>query len=906
MSTFTSVLPENYTRILEILKSDFNLPLDYTAWGKACVATRKLIKQDQSDSLDIEDLTFTNFYDDDYKPEYTDKVQKFDSAGYERWYGYLKKDLTLRPNVSQCSSMRLTTSCPNTMGLTKTGSLRTCVSLPGRYIVTMDLCASQIRLGAHYSGDEKLITLMETSDDAYVALADLSGTHISHKQAKYAMLIRNFGGSVATQAKAADVSEQVIEDFNRALDSEFPKYHEFCESLYSAGIKNNYIEIPDCLEPIPVPEDRHPGRWAKATWFQATEFMAMLRIFDELRRANVTVHGTVHDELICSCSAREIDTVVQKITNAVTQAFTDRSEEYNAKACRVQYGPSWGEQYPTNKIVDPAPARPETLDEICDDIEDSADLHNSKQLSEYFQSANSRRYNRSFCNLLMLKLLNPAEFASTIARLPARKKDFAKPIIAKAEDIQNGVQHQIQHAKLRATEEAITHHTNWKSGADSELIEFLTTKYQKYTKNTGNTLYHTPFGTNIWEELTKGVLMEDTMHLAHHTFEKAGKVTDITISQSKIDKFPKTVRELLLHRCQEEEMTPKGFAVSNGIIDKSTLKLRNIETADNILKNLISPVEFNESATWETWETFLDGVFADDEDRQQKKDAIQEYIGACLFAETTKYQVHLFLQGHTNGSNGKSVFLKTLEKLFPTAGTTSVSIDQMGEKFTTANLRNSIINIVPEQDEGYIKGINKIKAIFTGDRISAEKKGVQEHVTWTPYGGHLLSVNNLPTMGTTGKAFFRRMTVIRFNRQFSDSEADRDLDTKLENELPGILNWAIEGYARLLVNKGYTDVPSSHVAKHVWQQFGDNIHAFFSDKTLPTTGNDNWLSPKDLYKEYCDYCKDTNRTPSNYTKFVNNSTYTSLPTRKANNTRYVQCKLVNDDNVISFDEVANF
>jgi len=42
---------------------------------------------------------------------------------------------------------------------------------------------------------------------------------------------------------------------------------------------------------------------------------------------------------------------------------------------------------------------------------------------------------------------------------------------------------------------------------------------------------------------------------------------------------------------------------------------------------------------------------------------------------------------------------------------------------------------------------------------------------------------------------WRRLQMIPFNRRFSESERDPDLYEKLLLELPGILNWALDGYA---------------------------------------------------------------------------------------------------------------
>ena len=68
-----------------------------------------------------------------------------------------------------------------------------------------------------------------------------------------------------------------------------------------------------------------------------------------------------------------------------------------------------------------------------------------------------------------------------------------------------------------------------------------------------------------------------------------------------------------------------------------------------------------------------------------------------------------------------------------------------------------------------------------------------ESVDFNPVGKILLTNNNrLPILGSDD-GIWRRIREIPFNRQFLEAEQDKELMTTLTQELPGILNWAIEG-----------------------------------------------------------------------------------------------------------------
>ena len=57
----------------------------------------------------------------------------------------------------------------------------------------------------------------------------------------------------------------------------------------------------------------------------------------------------------------------------------------------------------------------------------------------------------------------------------------------------------------------------------------------------------------------------------------------------------------------------------------------------------------------------------------------------------------------------------------------------------------------------------------------------------------MLATNSLPHINSSDHGIYRRKMAIPFNRTFSVEEQDKTLQSKLMEELPGILNWAILG-----------------------------------------------------------------------------------------------------------------
>lgn len=68
-----------------------------------------------------------------------------------------------------------------------------------------------------------------------------------------------------------------------------------------------------------------------------------------------------------------------------------------------------------------------------------------------------------------------------------------------------------------------------------------------------------------------------------------------------------------------------------------------------------------------------------------------------------------------------------------------------------------------------------------------------------------------------------------FNNRFEGDRRDVNLIAKLLAELPGILNIALRGAARLLVRKEFTECPSSDAIKDEWRLEADQVRQFVEE-----------------------------------------------------------------------------
>ncbi len=70
----------------------------------------------------------------------------------------------------------------------------------------------------------------------------------------------------------------------------------------------------------------------------------------------------------------------------------------------------------------------------------------------------------------------------------------------------------------------------------------------------------------------------------------------------------------------------------------------------------------------------------------------------------------------------------------------------------------------------------------------------------------MFCLNELPKTNDTSNGFYRRFLIAPFNVQIPKSKINPNLAKDIiSNELPGIMNWVLEGRERLRMNGTFTD-----------------------------------------------------------------------------------------------------
>ncbi|MDP3768320.1 MAG: phage/plasmid primase, P4 family, partial [Dehalococcoidia bacterium] len=269
---------------------------------------------------------------------------------------------------------------------------------------------------------------------------------------------------------------------------------------------------------------------------------------------------------------------------------------------------------------------------------------------------------------------------------------------------------------------------------------------------------------------------------------------------------------------------PVGVAFRNGFLrigDDGAVQLEAL-TRDHRARTYL-PYDYDPNARAVTWERFLRECFRGDGDVEERVAFLQEFVGACLVGEATRYQKVLLLTGE--GANGKGKFCDTVERLFPLSRVSHVKPQDLGQAYDRAALVGVLLNLVAEIPEADILAAASFKEIVTGDTVNARNPH-ERVISFRPIAGHIYSANSLPGTVDYSYAFFRRFEVIHWSRTFAGPDRDVFLSEKIAPDLPAIAAWALEGAQRLRKRGAYAPPPSSAEALQQWRHDVDAVAHF--------------------------------------------------------------------------------
>jgi len=313
-----------------------------------------------------------------------------------------------------------------------------------------------------------------------------------------------------------------------------------------------------------------------------------------------------------------------------------------------------------------------------------------------------------------------------------------------------------------------------------------------------------------------------------------------------------------------------GIAFQNGFVttDGNHVKLMNHSPAHRARHGF--DFEYDPDAKAPRFRDFLQEIFYNDDQRDQKIQLLQEFIGAGLFGFAVDRDKALFLHG--TGEDGKSQLVKIIDGVMPERAIANVTPQKMADEKHRVNLINARFNLVSEMPAADVLESEAFKAIIAGDPISA-RDVYKSTVTFRPTAAHVFAANAPPKVNDVSHGFWRRWIKVNFNRKFVDdpdpdeNEGKKELNLAeriIDEELEGVVAWMIEGAKRTYQRDAY-DIPKCcENALEEWRTGANPLSAWMRDNTYE--GRE-WTKANDLYLHYENWCNVRNHKPMAQTSF---------------------------------------
>jgi len=269
---------------------------------------------------------------------------------------------------------------------------------------------------------------------------------------------------------------------------------------------------------------------------------------------------------------------------------------------------------------------------------------------------------------------------------------------------------------------------------------------------------------------------------------------------------------------------------------------------------------FEQRAEYPRFRAFLERVLPDAE----MQNILAEYIAYC-FTRHLKLEKCLFLFG--TGANGKSVFFDIITALLGSENITSFSLNNLNEEHNRALMNNKLLNYSSELGGRKAIDSDLFKKLVSGEPVQCRLKYGQSFFS-VRYAKMMFNCNELPRDVEITHAFFRRFLIIPFSETIPENEQDAELAQKIINsEFSGVFGWILDGLNRLLKNKRFSDSNTVRKMLKDFREQSDSVHLFLSENDYQKS-TDDYISLKELFTNYRQFCQDDNFRALNKTNFT--------------------------------------
>lgn len=240
---------------------------------------------------------------------------------------------------------------------------------------------------------------------------------------------------------------------------------------------------------------------------------------------------------------------------------------------------------------------------------------------------------------------------------------------------------------------------------------------------------------------------------------------------------------------------------------------------------------------------------------------VQRVIGYSLTGDTSEKVV--FIAHGETGNNGKTTLLDAIRSIVPEYSV-KLMIDSLMVKHG-GNTNNSMSDLsdlrgarfanTSETESGQRLSESVLKRITQGMGTIKSMRKYENGIEFPETHKLWIDANHLPVIKGSDNAIWRRLHVIPFEVELSESQIDRSLPLKFAAEAEGILAWIVEG-ARLWYTDGLSQPNIVRTAAENWREDMDIVAPFLAERcNMDQTDPDKWVEKSSLYEAYAKWCE---------------------------------------------------
>jgi putative DNA primase/helicase len=248
------------------------------------------------------------------------------------------------------------------------------------------------------------------------------------------------------------------------------------------------------------------------------------------------------------------------------------------------------------------------------------------------------------------------------------------------------------------------------------------------------------------------------------------------------------------------------------------------------------------------WLNFLDQIFPSD---QQAIETLQEEFGYLITADTSQQKILMWVG---DKRSGKGTVARVVKGLIGEDNCASPTLTGLSGTFGLQPLIGKSAAIVGDArlsgraDPGVI--IEHLLSLSGEDNPDVPRKNTSD------WKGRLktrfvILTNEVFKLTDASGALASRFIILLFKESFYGRE-DTKLTDKLLTELPGILNWAIEGWVRLNAREHFIQPQSSQESIEMLESLASPVGAFIREKC--DVGPAFSVSKEDLFSAWIAWC----------------------------------------------------